>query len=138
MRDVWLFDVDGTLIGSIRSDVLRPRVVELFDVLRGDGRTIVAWSAGGADYARRKLGAFDLAGYVSGFYDKDRRDRDGRYRVSHLPPHHRPGTCVDDFPHEVPLACRIVAVPQFFGGNPADNGLEAAISVAVADAGRRD
>ena len=136
MRDVWLFDVDGTLIGSIRSDVLRPRVVELFDLLRRDGRTIVVWSAGGADYARRKLDRFDLTGYVACFYDKDRRGRDGRYLVSHLPPQHRPGTCVDDFPHEAPPGSRIVGVPQFFGGNPVDNGLATAIDLAVADAQR--
>ena len=134
MGGVWLFDVDGTLIGSIRSGVLRPRVVELFDLLRRNGETIVVWSAGGADYARRKLDRFDLTGHVAGFYDKDRRGRDGRYLVSHLPPHHRPGTCVDDFSGEVPLESRIVRVPQFFGGNSADNGLEAAINLAVADA----
>lgn len=138
VRGVWLFDVDGTLIGSLRSDVLRPRVAELFDLLRRDRRTIVIWSAGGADYAKRKLTQFGLTDYVAGFYAKDRRGEDGRYLVSHLPPHHRPGTCVDDFPQDMPLDSRIVAVPQFFGGNPADNGLEEAINQAIADAAGSD
>jgi phosphoglycolate phosphatase-like HAD superfamily hydrolase len=129
-NDVWVFDVDGTLIGSIRSDRLRPGVEELLETLHARNATLVVWSAGGADYAYRMLAKFELAHYFSAFYAKDERGADGRYVVDHMSPEHRPGTLVDDYPHDVAEAGRIIGVRQFLGGNPSDAGLREAIEIA--------
>ena len=82
--DVWLFDVDGTLIGSIRSDWLRPGALELIELLKTSDTTLVAWSAGGAEYARRMLAQFDMARVFIAFYHKDQRGADGN-RAALLP-----------------------------------------------------
>ena len=58
---LWIFDLDGTLIGSVRSDVLRPGAVELLDALAAGGSVCALWSAGGADYARRMAERHGLA-----------------------------------------------------------------------------
>ncbi len=128
--DVWMFDIDGTLIGSIRSDVLRPGVPELIGVLRSSGTIVTAWSAGGAEYARRMLSQFGIGHHFAGYYDKDVRGDDGRYLLDHIPLMHRPGTLVDDYPDDVPAVLRVIAVRQFLGGNPADDGLAHALEVA--------
>ena len=127
---VWVFDVDGTLIGSIRSDRLRPGAAELLETLSQNGTTVVVWSAGGADYARRMLAQFDLERHFCAYYDKNLRGSDGRYLIDHLAPEHRPGTLVDDYPHEVPEVGRVIGVRQFLGGNPADTGLAQALEIA--------
>ena len=127
---VWVFDVDGTLIGSVRSDILRPGAMELLDRLRDAGATLVLWSAGGADYAKNVLAQFHIDHYFAAFYNKDRRGPDGRYRVDHLRPEHRPGTLVDDYPGDVPDGPRVIGVSQFLGGNPHDLGLNGALEIA--------
>ena len=127
---VWLFDVDGTLIGSVRSDVLRPGAIELLDRLRDAGVTPVLWSAGGAEYAKNMLAQFGIDHYFAAFYSKDRRGPDGRYVVDHLLLEHRPGTLVDDYPGDVPDRPRVIGVPQFLGGNPHDTGLCPALEIA--------
>ncbi len=127
---IWLFDVDGTLIGSVRSDVLRPGAIELLDRLRDAGTTPVLWSAGGAEYAKNMLAQFGIDHYFAAFYSKDRRGSDGRYVVDHLRPEHRPGTLVDDYPGDVPDQPRVIGVPQFLGGNPHDTGLDRALEIA--------
>ena len=129
---IWLFDVDGTLIGSVRSDVLRPGAIELLDRLRDAGATPVLWSAGGAEYAKNMLAQFGIDHYFAAFYSKDRRGSDGRYVVDHLRPEHRPGTLVDDYPGDVPDQPRVIGVPQFLGGNPHDTGLGRALEIARA------
>jgi hypothetical protein len=128
--DVWVFDVDGTLIGSIRSDKLRPGAEELLELLARRGTTVVVWSAGGAEYAERMLDQFGLTHQVSAFYHKETRGPDGRYLVDHLPPEHRPGTLVDDYPDDVPDNCRVIRVRQFLGGNTRDTGLNEALAIA--------
>ena len=127
---VWVFDVDGTLIGSIRSDRLRPGAAELLETLTRNGTTVVIWSAGGAEYAERMLGQFGLQHHVAAYYHKETRGPDGRYLIDHLRPEHRPGTLVDDYPHEVPAHVRVITVRQFLGGNPADRGLQEALELA--------
>ena len=127
---VWLFDVDGTLIGSVRSDVLRPGAIELLGRLRDAGVTPVLWSAGGAEYAKNMLAQFRIDHCFAAFYSKDRRGPDGRYLVDHLRPEHRPGTLVDDYPGDVPDQPRVIGVPQFLGGNPHDTGLGRALEIA--------
>ncbi len=127
---VWVCDVDGTLIGSVRSDILRPGAIELLDRLRDAGTTLVLWSAGGAEYAKNMLAQFRIDHYFAAFYSKERRGPDDRYLVDHLCPKHRPGTLVDDYPGDVPEQPRVIGVPQFLGGNPHDRGLERALRIA--------
>ncbi len=127
---VWVFDVDGTLIGSVRSDILRPGAMDLLDRLRDVGVTLVLWSAGGAGYAKNMLAQFRIDHYFAAFYGKDRRGPDGRYVVDHLRPEHRPGTLVDDYPGDVPEQSRVIGVSQFLGGNPHDRGLDRALQIA--------
>ena len=127
---VWVFDVDGTLIGSVRSDTLRPGAMELLGLLRASGATLVLWSAGGARYAKNMLAQFRIDHYFAAFYSKDRRGSDGRYVVDHLRPEHRPGTLVDDYPGDVPDRPRVLGVSQFLGGNPHDRGLDGALQIA--------
>lgn len=122
-RPVWAFDVDGTLVGSIRSDVLRPGAAELLALLEQLGVDVVVWSAGGADHARRMLTAHGLDRHCLAFYSKQGRDAEGRFVVDHLSPAHRPTVFVDDQPDELPRQGRIVAVSQFFGGNRHDRAL---------------
>lgn len=119
----WVFDVDGTLIGSIRSDRLRPGVEELLGMLVERGVTCVLWSAGGDDYAARKAREHGIHHLVAACYPKGRRDADGRYVVDHFAPSHRPDVFVDDVPGDLPLGATVIAVSQFFGGNTADAAL---------------
>ena len=135
MASLLLFDVDGTLIGSIRSDRLRPGARELLETLRVRETTLVLWSAGGADYAERMLARFDIDHFFSGFYAKDSRCAEGRYRIDHLAPEHRPGTLVDDYPDEVPYTGRVIGVPQVLGSNATDSGLALARKIAAGGRG---
>lgn len=131
---VWLFDVDGTLIGSVRSDRLRPGAERLIRTLCARGKTLVVWSAGGADYAERMMARFGLDGFVSAFYSKQARGHDGRYTIDHFLPEHWPGTIVDDAAHEAPIAPRVLDVSQFLGSNQHDKGLDEALRLAGAGA----
>ncbi len=119
----WAFDVDGTLIGSIRSDRLRPGAAELLAALVARGHTLVLWSAGEAAYAERMARAHAIAEYFTAYYAKADRGVDARYRVDHFHPSHRPAIFVDDSPIDLPLDATVAAVPQFLGGNPADQAL---------------
>jgi phosphoglycolate phosphatase-like HAD superfamily hydrolase len=127
----WTFDVDGTLIGSVRSDRLRPGAVELLEGLTRRGAVIVLWSAGGDDYARRKACEHGIDRFFDAFYAKANRDARGRYTVDHFAPEHRPNVFVDDSPIDLPVdslvdlpvGARVVAVAQFIGGNAADREL---------------
>lgn len=120
---VWAFDVDGTVIGSIRSDVLRPGVGDLLVELRARGVRCVLWSAGGDMYAHRMAEAHGIGHHFDAFYAKRERGPDGRFAVEHFSRVDRPTVFVDDVPDEVPAEGRVVAVPQFMGGNPADRAL---------------
>jgi phosphoglycolate phosphatase-like HAD superfamily hydrolase len=119
---IWAFDVDGTLIGAIRSDLLRPGTVELLSALEERQVECVLWSAGGGAYAERKAVDHGIAGWFSAFYAKAARDGRGRYLVDHLPPEHRPDVFVDDSPIDLPHDAHILHVPSFLGGG-ADRGL---------------
>lgn len=118
---VWAFDVDGTLIGSVRSDVVRPGARELLDTLSRRQVRCVLWSAGGDDYADRIAAQHGLV--VAASYAKHTRDDAGRYRIDHFPGADRPDLFVDDSPADLPEAVPVIAVPQFIGGNPADRAL---------------
>lgn len=121
--EVWAFDVDGTLIGSIRSNVLRPGAPELLAHLRAGGVTCVLWSAGGDDYARRMAVAHRIDEWFAAFHAKRERSHDARYTVGHFGRQHRPDVFVDDAPNDLPASSTVMEVPQFMGGNPADRAL---------------
>lgn len=123
MSRTWAFDVDGTLVGSIRSDVLRPGTAGLLSRLADRGIGVVAWSAGGAEYARRLLAEHGVADSFVAFYDKGQRDIDGHYSIDHLDPVHRPSVFVDDSPVDLDPAALVVGVAQFMGNNPSDTAL---------------
>jgi hypothetical protein len=121
----WAFDVDGTLIGSIRSDVTRPGAASLLEALVRRGVVCVLWSAGGDDYAQRMAERHGLALHVSAYYAKDVRDADGTYLVDHFSPAHVPDVLVDDSPVDLRAGRSrwVIGVRQFMGGHPADREL---------------
>jgi hypothetical protein len=121
----WAFDVDGTLIGSIRSDVIRPGAASLLAALVRREVVCVMWSAGGDDYAHRMAVRHGLADHVSAYYTKDIRDADGTYRMDHFAPAHLPDVLVDDSPIDLraDTSRRVIAVRQFLGGHLADREL---------------
>jgi phosphoserine phosphatase len=119
----WAFDVDGTLIGSIRSDRLRPGVAELLSGLGERGVAMVLWSAGGAAYAHEMADSHGIGHYFAGFYAKQDRDEHKRYRVDHFAAHHQPTVFVDDSIVDLPLGSSMVEVSQFLGSNDADQVL---------------
>ena len=121
--EVWAFDLDGTLIGSVRSDVLRPHAVTLLHELARREVTCVLWSAGGSAYARRHAIAHGIETSFAAFYGKVERDDHRRYVTDHFAPAHLPLIFVDDAPQDIPLGATVIAVPQFIGGNPADSAL---------------
>jgi long-chain acyl-CoA synthetase len=119
----WVFDLDGTLIGSVRSDQLRPGTSALLDALAAQGIDCVLWSAGGADYARDKAREHGIEDRFVAFYAKASRDASARYTVDHFGDVHRPDVFVDDSPIDLPLDGNVVSVPQFIGGNASDRAL---------------
>lgn len=121
----WAFDVDGTLIGSIRSDILRPGAAPLLHTLVRSGAVCVLWSAGGADHAHRMALRHGLSDHVGAYYGKDERAADGTYRVDHFAAEHLPDVLVDDSPQDLRAAAHrhVIAVRPFLGGHPADREL---------------
>ena len=77
-REVWLFDVDGTIVDSFDAQHLRPLVAELFQALRASGAIVAVWSAGGVQHASKVIARHGLAGHASGCFDKS-LDTDGRW-----------------------------------------------------------
>lgn len=122
---VWAFDVDGTLIGSVRSDVARPGAVDLLVALSLRGVNCVLWSAGGERYAERIAASHGFPVVAS--YAKRSRDDAGRYVTDHFPSHHRPDLFVDDVPSDIPRGGECISVSQFIGGNLADRVLRSIV-----------
>ncbi len=122
---VWAFDVDGTLVDSITGSSLRPMARSVLEVLRARGSTVVLWSAGGGDYARRRAEAHGIDDLVDACYDKGVRDGEGRYLTSHLVGEHRPHVCVDDQPDELPAGVESIGVSAYLAPDPHDRGLAA-------------
>lgn len=130
VRPLWVFDLDGTLIGSIRSDVLRPGTVELLEALESAGCVSALWSAGGEEYARRAAERHGIAMWFADFAGKSGRDTTGRYHSPTFEVARVEELCVsperiyvDDMPLEVPIDGVAVGVRQFMGGNAFDNEL---------------
>ena len=120
--DVWAFDVDGCLVDALTGTSLRPFARPVLEHLCADGVTVVVWSAGGGDYARRRAEAHGIDHLVHAYYDKDERDTEGRYVVTHFAAEHRPGVCVDDQPDELPSHVDPVAVAPYLAHDPHDRG----------------
>jgi long-chain acyl-CoA synthetase len=120
---VWAFDLDGCLVGAVLATSLRPRARELLERLRAGGTTVVIWSAGGADYARRIAETVGIADLVDGYYSKT-RGADGKWTLAGFPPEHRPTLCVDDEPASIPSDVAALAVPPYLGTNLHDCGLD--------------
>jgi hypothetical protein len=131
---VWAFDVDGTLIGSIRSEILRPGAGDLLTELNRRRVRCVLWSAGGDDYARRTAERHGIDHHFAAFYSKAERDASGRYGVEHFAEIDRPTMFVDDVPIDLPVGAEVVAVQQFMGNNPYDGALAAVLEHLVTDA----
>jgi phosphoglycolate phosphatase-like HAD superfamily hydrolase len=119
----WAFDVDGTLVGSIRSNALRPGAVDLLMALAGRGVDCVLWSAGGAEYAHLMAVRHRIDVHFVACYAKAGRDADGRYLTDHFADADQPTVFVDDSPADLPINAQIIPVPQFLGNNPHDRGL---------------
>ena len=129
----WVFDVDACLIDSITGTSLRPLARELLTTVRDAGGRVIVWSAGGADYARRRLEAVGIGDLVDGFYDKSERGPDGRWLVEHLGEWALGATFVDDRPEEVHAEVRSIGVSPYIGPNPHDRGLARALAIARGD-----
>ncbi len=123
MNVVWAFDVDGCLVDSVTGTSLRPLARPVLEQLHARGVTVVLWSAGGGEYARRHAERHGIADLVTACYDKDARDDAGRYVVTHLDIDHQPHVCVDDQPDELPLHVDRVAVSPYLAPDPHDQGL---------------
>jgi long-chain acyl-CoA synthetase len=124
----WAFDLDGCLVGTLAPDDLRPLARELLESVRSSGATLVVWSAGGTEYARRIAARTGIADLVDGFYDK-LRGRDGKWPLEVFPPDLVPIVCVDDDPEDVPEGIRVLAVTPYLGRRPHDRGLETIVAI---------
>lgn len=119
----WAFDVDGCLIDSVTGASLRPLAREVLEALHAQGVTLVLWSAGGGEYARRRAEEHGIDDLVHAYYDKDARSDDGRYVTHHLAAEHQPSVCVDDQPEEMPVHVDVVGVVSYLAPDPHDRGL---------------
>jgi hypothetical protein len=122
-RAVWAFDLDGCLVGAVLATSLRPRARELLERLRGNGITVVVWSAGGDAYARRIAEDVGIADLVDAYYSKT-RGADGRWVLEAFAPAHLPTLCVDDEPASLPAEVPALAVSPYLGTNRHDRGLD--------------
>ncbi|MFN2536665.1 MAG: hypothetical protein ABR549_00755 [Mycobacteriales bacterium] len=125
---VWAFDVDGCVIDLLGGQSLRPLTLQVLTALSGRGCVTILWSAGGADHARRKAQQLGISEHVLACYDKGSRGQDGLWSVAHLPAHHQPQVCVDDFPEALPRHVRQIAVPPYTAPSQHDRGLAALLA----------
>lgn len=123
MNAVWAFDVDGCIVDSVTGTSLRPLARPVLEQLCAQGTTVVLWSAGGGEYARRHAERHGISDLITACYDKDARDDAGRYVVTHLDATHQPHVCVDDQPDELPLHVDRIAVSPYLAPDPHDQGL---------------
>ena len=123
--ETWVFDVDGCLIDSLGGASLRPGTGQLLDHLRRSGHTVLVWSAGGAEYARDRMVALGVDARCHGFFDKDGRDRDGRF-VPTFPVDLEHVVFVDDRPEDMPVGAEVIAVAPYLADNRFDRGLRPA------------
>ena len=130
MLECWVFDVDGCMVDSLTGASLRPGAWQLLTDLGGRHHTLVWWSAGGADYARRRAEQLGIDHLIDGFYGKDLRDDDGRYSTAHFLAPGQPAIFVDDRPEDLPLGSRVIEVSPDLAEDPHDRGLHRAAQYA--------
>ncbi|MET0908426.1 MAG: HAD family hydrolase [Ilumatobacteraceae bacterium] len=126
----WVFDVDGTLVDSLTGTSLRPGALALLERIRTAGATVRLWSAGGAEYARRRAASTGIGHLVDSYHDKDGRDADGRYTTAHLLLALDDVVFVDDRPGDLPLGADVIIVSPYLAPNEHDRGLERALARA--------
>jgi len=119
----WVFDVDGCLIDSLTGTSLRPGAAELLAALRARGSTVLAWSAGGAEYARQRATEHSIDALIDAFHDKDARDADGRYVTAAFLRRLDTAIFVDDRPEDLPVGAAVVAVSPYLSDDPHDRVL---------------
>jgi hypothetical protein len=130
-REIWLFDIDGTLVDSFDAEHLRPLVIELFTAVRARGARIFAWSAGGAAHAQRVVDRHGLSADVDGCHDKI-VGVDGRWDVQHILGGNAISiTCVDDQLDRLPRVAHSIGVFPYLRPNPHDRGLAGALASAL-------
>ena len=130
-HEVWVFDLDGCIVDSHTGTSLRPGAIELLEHLRRAGARVVLWSAGGADYARRRADEHRVTSLFDAFHDKDGRDPAGRYLTDHFLAADARVVFVDDRPEDMPEGAEVIAVSPYLGRNPHDRGLAGARSRAA-------
>ena len=122
-RMTWAFDLDGCLVDSLTATSLRPLAQEILERLSAAEHTVVLWSAGGDEHARRVAASHGVSDLVDAFYDKGGRDGWGRWLVEHLDAGHRPDVCVDDRPEETPSGVSVIGVSPYIAPDGHDTGL---------------
>jgi long-chain acyl-CoA synthetase len=119
----WVFDVDGCLVDSLTGTSLRPGARELLTHLNAGSASVVWWSAGGEDYARRRAEQFGLNHLVQAFRAKTGRDVDGKYTTCDVTEAGVAVIFVDDRPEDLPSGATVVPVSPYLIHNPHDRGL---------------
>ncbi|MFI5040579.1 MAG: HAD family hydrolase [Acidimicrobiales bacterium] len=134
-RDIWLFDVDGTLVDSFDAEHLRPLVVDLFTEIRAAGAAIAVWSAGGAEHARRVIDRHGLAAHVERCHDKP-PGVDGRWVLHPWMCLERTRViCVDDQPERLPAVHHVIGVFPYLRPDAHDRALAPALALARSTSG---
>ena len=127
---IWVFDVDGTLIDSLTGSSLRPLSIAVLSSLQAAGHSLILWSAGGAKYARQRAIQHGIDHFFGRFAAKATRGCDGRYLIDLLPPGERSTTFVDDVPDDLPFSATVVRVWPYLSCDSHDRGLSTVLQAA--------
>lgn len=134
--DVWVFDVDGTIIDSLTGTSLRPGTADVLSRLSTQGCSLLLWSAGGGDYARRRAVEHGLADLFSGFHSKQRND-DGYFGATFLADP-ASATFVDDRPEDLCGVWRIRSVAPYVAHDPHDTAMSTLLSTTAVPSRQAD
>lgn len=115
--------MDGTIIDAMSGSVLRPLVRETFTAVHKLGEAVVLWSAGGAEYARRKANERGVDQLVTDYFSKTTRTDDGRFDASAITAVYDVVCFVDDLPTDAPSSHELIRVNPYLGSSPHDSGL---------------
>jgi long-chain acyl-CoA synthetase len=129
---VWVFDVDATLLDGMSATSLRPYAYDLLTLLADRNNRLVLWSAGGAEYAQRRLEAVDAFHFFDAVHSKGDRLGSGFYDVTAVLRNSeslKETVFVDDQPSDLPPSATVLAVRPYLAPNRHDNGLVAIISL---------
>lgn len=112
------FDVDGTIAALRPPHSVRPGCLELFRLLKAEGRRVFLWSGAGVEHARRFARLHGLDKYLDGYYEKGARITQGD----------KPHVCIDDHPYDIPLGVvGVVVEPFLFPSGEAEDNLVRAV-----------